>query len=209
MPTKTLCSTTLGLAGLFAALAIFGCSNGTSPSTTTSPTPPAVVVTVTGPAQVRLGSTVQLYSSVANTANPSVTWQVNGVTGGSSTTGTISSSGLYTPPSAIPASNPLTIAAVSVASPTISGTLSEMVENPVPAITSATANTTGNTSYLVDVVGSSFVSGATIQVGSASLTTTFISATELQGAYTAASGQAATSASLSPIRIPAPAPPAA
>ncbi len=189
MPTKTLCSTTLGLAGLFAALAIFGCSNGTSPSTTTSPTPPAVVVTVTGPAQVRLGSTVQLYSSVANTANPSVTWQVNGVTGGSSTTGTISSSGLYTPPSAIPASNPLTIAAVSVASPTISGTLSEMVENPVPAITSATANTTGNTSYLVDVVGSSFVSGATIQVGSASLTTTFISATELQGAYTAASGQ--------------------
>ena len=188
MPTKPYRSTTFGLAGLLVSLALIGCSTGSSSSNST-PTPPAVVVSVTGPAQVRLGSTVQLYSSVANTSNTSVTWQVNGVTGGSSTTGTISSSGLYTPPSAIPASNPVTIAAVSVASPTISGTLSETVENPVPTLTSATANTTGNTTYLVDVVGSSFVSGATVQVGGTSLTTTFISPTELQATYTAATGQ--------------------
>jgi uncharacterized protein (DUF1800 family) len=42
---------------------------------------------------------------------------------------------------------------------------------------------------LVDVVGSSFVSGAAIQVGSTALTTTFVSSTELQGTYTAAVGQ--------------------
>lgn len=187
MSTNTLRRTSFGLVGLATSLAIFGCASGSS-STSTS-TPPAVVVNVTGPVQVRLGSTVQLYSSVANTSNTSVTWQVNGVAGGSSTTGTITSSGLYTPPTTIPATNPVTITAVSVASPTVSGTLSETVENPVPGLTSATANTTGNTSYLVDVVGSSFVSGATVQVAGTSLTTTFISPTELQATYTAATGQ--------------------
>lgn len=174
-------------AALLAGLAVAGCASGTTSTTTTQA--PQVQVTVAGPVQVRLGSTVQLYATVANSTNTNVTWQVNGVTGGDSTHGTISSSGLYTPPAAIPSTNPVTIAAVSVGTPTASGTLSETVQNPVPVLASATANTTGNTSYLVDVVGSSFVNGATIQVGGTSLTTTFISATELQGTYTATAGQ--------------------
>src|SRR5260370_11279320 len=117
MLRKTLRWTRIGLASLLAGLAAAGCASGTSSSTST----PQVQVIVTGPAQVRLGSNVQLYSAVANTASTSVTWQVNGVTGGSSATGTISSSGLYTPPSAIPTTNPITITAVSVASSTSSG----------------------------------------------------------------------------------------
>jgi uncharacterized protein (DUF1800 family) len=56
-------------------------------------------------------------------------------------------------------------------------------------VTSATANTTGNTNYLVDVVGSGFVNGALVEVGGTVLSTTFISATELQATYLAASGQ--------------------
>ena len=135
-----------------AGIAVTGCSSGTTSSTTTQA--PQVQVIVTGPAQVRLGTTVQLYASVANTTNTSVTWQVNGIAGGDSTNGTISSSGLYTPPAGIPNTNPVTISAVSAASPTISGTLSETVQNPVPAAMTATENSTGNTRYLVDVMGS-------------------------------------------------------
>jgi uncharacterized protein (DUF1800 family) len=168
-------------------LTVAGCSSGTTSTTTTQAS--QVQVAVAGPSQVRLGSTVQFYAVIGNSTNTSVTWQVNGVTGGDSTNGTISSSGLYTPPVAIPSTNPVTIAAVSVGTPTVSGTLSETVQNPVPVLNSATANTTGNTSYLVDVVGSSFVNGATIQVGGVALTTTFVSTTELQGTYTATAGQ--------------------
>lgn len=170
-----------------AGIAISGCASGTTSSTTTQA--PQVQVTVTGPAQVRLGSTVQLYAAISNSSNTSVTWQVNGVAGGDSINGTISSAGLYTPPAKMPAANPVTISAVSTATPTASGSLSETVQNPIPIVTSATANSTGNTSYLIDVVGSSFVNGASIQVGGTSLATTFISSTELQGTYTAAAGQ--------------------
>lgn len=175
----------LGLASTV-SLVILGCASGSSSSSSIAP---QVSVSVTGPTQVRLGSNVQMYSVVTNASSTSVTWQVNGVSGGSGTTGTISSSGQYTPPAAIPSANPVTITAVSVASPTNSGSLSLTVQNPVPILTSATANTTGNTSYLVDAVGNSFVTGATIQVGGTALTTTFISSSELQGTYTATAGQ--------------------
>ena len=185
---STHCRNCFALVGLTASLVISGCSSSTAPSSNTTAAP-QIYVTVTGPAQVRLGANVQLYSSVINASDNSVTWQVNGVAGGSAATGTISTSGLYTPPATIPNTNPVTITAVSVASPTTSASLSEMVENPVPTISSATANSTGNTSYMVDVVGSSFVNGAQILVGSTTLTTTFISTTELQGTFTAAAGQ--------------------
>jgi uncharacterized protein (DUF1800 family) len=184
MLRKTLRCGSFRLAGLVSSLAVFGCAGGTS-----TPAAPQVYVSVTGPAQVRLGSNVQLYSTVINATSTSVTWQVNGVTGGNGTSGTISSSGLYTPPTAIPSTNLVTITAVSVSSPSSSNSLSVTVQNPVPTVSSATANTTGNTTYLVDVVGSSFVSGAAVQVAGTAITTTFISPTELQGTYTAASGQ--------------------
>jgi hypothetical protein len=64
-------------AGLFslslAALAA-GCSGGSSGATPTAN--PAV--TISGASQARLGSTVQLSATVANTTNTAVTWQVNG-----------------------------------------------------------------------------------------------------------------------------------
>jgi uncharacterized protein (DUF1800 family) len=186
MPTTPLRYFSVGLAGVMASLAVFGCASGSSTSTVAAP---QVSVTVTGPSQVRLGSSVQFYSVVTNASSTSVTWQVNGVAGGNSSTGIITSSGQYTPPTAIPSTNPVTITAVSVASPTISGALSLSVENPIPIANGATANTTGTTNYLVDVVGSSFVNGATIQVAGTALATTFISSTELQGTYTAAAGQ--------------------
>src|SRR5436309_11762418 len=101
---------------LMAGIAVTGCSSGTTSSTTTQA--PQVQVTVTGPAQVRLGSTVQLYAVISNSSNSSVTWQVNGVAGGDSVNGTISSAGLYTPPAKMPSANPVTISAVSAATPT-------------------------------------------------------------------------------------------
>ncbi|MBL9138434.1 MAG: DUF1800 domain-containing protein [Verrucomicrobiales bacterium] len=69
-------------------------------------------------ASVALGSTRTFSATVSGTANKSVTWSVNGVVGGSSSVGTISSSGVYTAPAALPASPTVTVRATSVATPT-------------------------------------------------------------------------------------------
>src|SRR5207248_9392556 len=47
--------------------------------------------------------------------NTAVTWQVNGVTGGNATVGTISSAGLYTAPAAVQSTTTVTVTAVSQA----------------------------------------------------------------------------------------------
>jgi uncharacterized protein (DUF1800 family) len=140
-------------------------------------------VTVTGAAQVRLGATTQFTAAVTNEANTTVTWQVNGVNGGGSATGTISTTGLYTPPAAIPAVNPVTITAISVAAPSVSGTASETIWNPVPVISTATATQNyGAPTGFLSVTGTSFVSGAQILVGGVATATTFVSSTLLQAA---------------------------
>ncbi len=144
------------------------------------------MVTVNGSGQVRLGSTAQLSATVTNETNTSVTWQVNGITGGSAATGTISTSGLYTPPATIPAVNPVTITAVSVASSTLTGNANETVWNPLPVVTTASVSQSyGASTGLLTVTGTGFVSGAQIQAAGASVTTTFVSSTVLQATVSA------------------------
>lgn len=69
-------------------------------------------------ATVATGGIQQFTATVQDTNNTAVTWQVNGVTGGSPTVGTISSSGLYTAPGAVPSPATVTVAAVSQADAT-------------------------------------------------------------------------------------------
>jgi uncharacterized protein (DUF1800 family) len=174
----------LGFAVLAGVLGLGGCGSSTSSA---APAQPAL--TVSGGGQVRLGSTAQLTATVTNEANTSVTWQVNGVAGGSSAVGTISATGLYTPPTVIPTQNTMTITAVSVAVPTLMETASETVLNPLPVVTAATVTQTfGATTGLLDVIGTGFVSGAQLQATGATVTTTFVSATELKATIPAVSG---------------------
>ncbi len=84
---------------------------------------PITVVSVSpnGPSAQAGGDPVAFTASVGDNTDTSVTWEVNGIAGGSATYGTISSSGLYTPPAAEPASPYVTVTAVSVADQTRSG----------------------------------------------------------------------------------------
>jgi hypothetical protein len=59
---------------------------------------------------------------VQNTTNKGVTWKVNGIAGGNSTVGTVSTGGLYTAPGAVPPSNPVQVSATSIADPTKTAT---------------------------------------------------------------------------------------
>jgi hypothetical protein len=84
--------------------------------------PVVVTVTVTpSTATVRTHKTAQFSASVQGSSNQSVTWKVNGVTGGNSTVGTITSKGLYTAPGSVPSPNTVTVTAVSAADASASG----------------------------------------------------------------------------------------
>jgi len=111
------------------------------PSSWTLPISP-LTVTVLGPSTVNLTQTAQYTAAVSGTArgatNQSVTWMVNGVAGGSTSAGTISSTGLYTPPSTVP-TGAVTISAVSVLSATAAGSISVSVV-PVTVAVSGPAN---------------------------------------------------------------------
>jgi len=93
-------------AGLFALSATFflvACGGGSSAgtaSTTPPPTPTNIVVTVSPSlAAVTTGQPQQFTAALANTTSTSVTWTVDGTAGGNAGIGTITSSGLYAPPS--------------------------------------------------------------------------------------------------------------
>jgi len=81
-----------------------------------SPQPVSVTISPTS-ATVRISKTKQFTATVQNTANTAVTWQVNGITGGYSTVGTISASGLYKAPGSVPSPATVTVTAVSVVDP--------------------------------------------------------------------------------------------
>jgi hypothetical protein len=97
----------------------------------------AVTVTVTTtPAitQVNTTQTQTFIATVTGTSNTAVTWQVDGVTGGNTTVGTIDTSGNYTAPATVPSPATVTIEAVSQALSSAIGTESILiVTNPSAA----------------------------------------------------------------------------
>lgn len=85
--------------------------------------PPEVRVSISPTyAVVQLGQTLQFTATVTGTGNTKVTWQVDNANGGNATTGTVSTSGLFTAPSALPTPATASITAVSQADPTKSAT---------------------------------------------------------------------------------------
>jgi hypothetical protein len=89
----------------------------------TAPPPVAIAISPTS-ASVRVRQNKQFTATVQNTANTSVTWKVNGIVGGNSTVGTISTSGVYRAPNSVPNSAVVTVSATSNADPTKSATAS-------------------------------------------------------------------------------------
>jgi uncharacterized protein (DUF1800 family) len=188
MPSRSGCLRSIFLGLSLTVLGFAGCSNHSG--STSSVTPVQAVVTVSAASgAARVGTTVQFTAKVTGSANTSVVWQVDGTSGGNATYGTINTSGLYTAPAVLPSNTTITVTAISVASPSASGSVALGLENPLPVVTSATATQVGSTlGYALDVIGTGFVATSAIQVGGTSLTTTYVSATELQANVTVVTG---------------------
>jgi uncharacterized protein (DUF1800 family) len=173
------------MAGLLGAvlLVLVGCSGGGSVPVGNPQ------VTVTGSNQVRLGTPQQFTATVANSTVTTLSWQVNGITGGTVATGTISATGLYTPPTAIPTANAVTIAAVVAAAVPFQGTFSTSILNPIPVVTSAQATqSTAGTMYMLDILGTGFLPASQVQVAGSMVSATYVTSTELRCTITVASG---------------------
>lgn len=141
----------------------------------------AQTVTISPTTQtLRLDQTKQFSKSVSGVSNTNVTWAVNGVTGGNATVGTVSTSGLYTPPAAMPAGNTVTVRAISVANTTKFADAVVSLQYPAPTISSVEPTDLNIGTHTLIVKGTKFYTGAVIQLQSANVTTQFINNTELR-----------------------------
>ncbi len=112
---------------------------------------------------------------------------MNGVTGGSSATGTINSSGMYSAPASLPNPNSVTVQAVSAADSSASGASAVTLLNPVPVLGGIAPPSVSTGSFALTVTGSGFVNGAQVLLSGSALATTFVSSNQLTATGTAAS----------------------
>jgi uncharacterized protein (DUF1800 family) len=83
-----------------------------------------------------------------------------------------------------------------VASPAVFGSAPLSILNPIPSVSAAGAAPVSGTSYTLEVDGAGFVNGAQIQAGGATVTTSFVSSTELQATVTIPNGTTSLSVSV-------------
>jgi phosphatidylinositol-3-phosphatase len=79
---------------------------------------------------VLVGSAEQFTATVTGTTDTAVTWTVNAVPGGNTSVGTITSSGLYSAPSTVPAASTVHVSAVSQAQSSQSAAASVTITRP-------------------------------------------------------------------------------
>lgn len=111
---------------LAATILLHGCGGGSTGSGIIPPPPPppqsvSIAISPTS-SSILLGDSLTFSATVKNASNTNVTWSVNGIPGGSASTGTISSSGIYTAPTDLPASAVVNVTATSEADTTKSAT---------------------------------------------------------------------------------------
>jgi uncharacterized protein (DUF1800 family) len=183
----------LGLASFVIVLAglTASCAGNTAPPAENT----RVQVSPSSPS-VRANGTQTFTATVEKVTNPSVTWTVNGVAGGSPITGTIASTGAltatYTAPSTLPSPNIVTIEATVTSHTTLVGGTNTTLLNPIPQLSSATPPQVDVGSFTITLNGSNFVNGAVVDMGSTALSNTFVSSTQLTATGTIPNTQTGT-----------------
>jgi hypothetical protein len=137
---------------LYAICAVFllslaGCGGGNSSSSNS-----AVTISPDS-ATVVTSATQQFTAKVADVSNQDVTWQVNGVTGGNGTYGTISGTGLYTAPASISSTLSVTVTAISVADANKTADVKVTVELPISVSPTAASVEAAETQQFTATVG--------------------------------------------------------
>jgi hypothetical protein len=127
--------------------------------------PPSVVVSISPVTQgVVVGKTQQFTATVTGSTNVAVTWAVNQSSSGNATLGTISATGLYAAPAAVPAPNAVTVTATSVADSNQSASATVTVQPTVTISPTLQGVEIGKTQQFTATVTGSANSAATWSV---------------------------------------------
>lgn len=149
-------------------------------------------ITVYSSGQVAIGGSRQLTAYVPLSPN-TVTWSVNGVIGGNSTHGTVSTSGLYRAPTAVPTNNTVSVRATSTAYPSKSHAVTLTITQPPVQLWSVSPKSVPAGSFTITLNGANFHAGSVVKFGGVSLATTLLSPTGLRATGLASSQQAGSS----------------
>ena len=163
-------------------ISLTGTGGSTAASVATSVSPTS--------AALQVSKTQQFGATVSGTTNTAVNWQVNGITGGNSTVGTISAAGLYTAPATVPSGGSVSVAAISAADTTKSASASVTVA-AAPAPVSVTVSPTnvslsgGRTQQFTGSVSGTTNTGITWQVNGVTGGSSSTGTINSSGLYTA------------------------
>jgi uncharacterized protein (DUF1800 family) len=158
---------------LFVTAIVSGCGGGIAVDLNT-------IAAISAPTDtLRVNQTMQLNSKYLADGLP-IVFSVNGVPGGNSKLGTVSSAGVYTAPAVVPTPNSVQITSSIAAYPgAVPGSVSVQIWNPVPAMSAVTPNGFSEGVTTVTVSGSQFVYGAQISWNGAFVPTTYVSSTQV------------------------------
>ena len=146
----------------------------------------AVVTIAPAGGTIRCGATLSFTAKVTTTTDQAVIWQVNGQTGGSTTVGTISATGVYTAPADLPSPAAVLVTAIADAESTAQASVTVNLQNPLPVVTSVTPNPVNPGNVTITVNGTGFANGAAVYFAGAALPTTFVSDSKLTATGTVA-----------------------
>ncbi len=130
--------------------------------------------------------------STSSSTNNGVTWSVNSIVGGNATVGTIDANGMYTAPAILPTPNTITVTATMADDATQKSSSTVTLQNPIPVLNSVAPSSIPIGAFSLTLSGSGFVRNSTATFGGQTLTTTYVSPTELQATGTASTTQIGT-----------------
>jgi IPT/TIG domain len=182
MTTTVRCCEFIVIATL--ACGVAGCAGTTQQGNTSRSSSSVTVSIVPSSASVRLRGSQQFMGTVSGSSNTSLNWAVDGILSGNQSVGTISATGLYQAPAALPNSSTVTVSAVSAVDSSAKATSSINLENPIPVLSSVAPSNFQTGSFALSLTGSNFVNGAQVLFGGTAIATTFISPNQLSASGT-------------------------
>lgn len=152
-------------------------------------------ITVYSSGQLAIKESKQL-SAYVPLAVTTVKWSVNGIAGGNVTYGTVSTTGLYRAPDAVPMQNAVTVQATSTADATKFGRVTLTVTTPQVQLWSVTPTKVASGSFTVQLNGANFSTSSVVNFGGVPLATTWLSPTSLRASGVASTAQVGKTATI-------------
>lgn len=134
---------------------------------------------------VAINSKHTFVAKLNGNAATGLTWTVNGIAGGDSNVGTVTASGVYTAPAAIPSTNSITLTAATGTTPATSGSAKIKLRLPTPGIVNIAPLALACGNFSLTITGTNFYPGVSVKIGGLQVPSSMISSTSLSASGTA------------------------